>query len=64
LLFGKFLIVDQGLFAQRNTAPSHDGAALVGENHPDFNSAESMIPRSNPKALLEAIKAAFNPRPD
>jgi hypothetical protein len=25
------LVVDQGLFAQRNTAPSHDGAVFVGE---------------------------------
>jgi hypothetical protein len=36
------LVVDQGLLAQRNTAPSSDGAALVGENHLNINSAESV----------------------
>jgi hypothetical protein len=55
--------VDQGLFAQRNTAPSCDGAALVGENHPDCNSAEIPGQSSNTTQILRTLKAFFKDNP-
>jgi hypothetical protein len=41
------LVVDQGHFAQRTTAPSCDGAALVGETNHPLQQAESIGQYSN-----------------
>jgi hypothetical protein len=55
--------VDQGHFAQHNTAPSCDDAAFVGETDHHLKPAESMLPRSNPSELLASLKEFFKNNP-
>jgi hypothetical protein len=57
------LVVDSGRLAQRTTAPAIAGAGCVGETDQNLSLAESMIPRSNQRALLDALKQFFKDNP-
>jgi hypothetical protein len=56
-------VVDQGRLAQRTTAPSCDGAALVGESNHPLQHAESNRHRSNMESVLSSIKRFFKDNP-
>jgi hypothetical protein len=56
--------VDQGSFAQHETAAPVTGAAVVGELHHVLNVAENPLRSSNmAQNLLDAIKTFFKDNP-